>query len=203
MVDINSALSELKLRGQSFVQAYNQLVADETAAKQSASLYAQWQSIKSQADMVANSISWINRQVDAGINWLNGMMSEYVQGSAMIGSQFSQSAAGSSYISQVDQALQNLSGLASFAGVGEMGIIPVILTVAYVTAAIAALLYVINLIYQFHQKLLLVNQGKLSATSLSSPGILSTLSTSAKWIIFGVAAIMILPAVMRSRKNNA
>lgn len=195
MVDINSALSELKLRGQSFVQAYNQLLSDQAAAKQNPSLYAEWQGIKTKADMVANTIAWINKQVDAGINWLQGIARDVAQGIDYLGQ--------TSYSDTINQPLMGFPEIERRTGLHGLGIIPIVLTVAYVTAAIAALLYVINLIYQFHQKLLLVNQGKLSATSLSSPGILSTLSTSAKWIIFGVAAIMILPAVMRSRKNNA
>lgn len=67
--ELLSAIDRLKQKGAEFAAAYNQFVANYDVISDMPDLVSEWNMIKSYADTVKNTVSWINNAVDSAANW--------------------------------------------------------------------------------------------------------------------------------------
>lgn len=72
-ISFDSAIASLREKAASFANTYRQFSSLEYIAQKDPALYSEWKTAKTRAEYVINTVSWINRQVDAAASWLGNM----------------------------------------------------------------------------------------------------------------------------------
>lgn len=113
-MSFDAAVAQLRNVLGSFTISYNRFMASREIAQSDPQLWSDWQAAKTRADNVADSIRWINRQIDSAVDWFSNTVGSWLGFSG----------------------LRGLDGLST--GMGQLGVLPLV-PVAYIVGATAAL----------------------------------------------------------------
>jgi hypothetical protein len=169
----DNAINSLRQKGAEFSRVYDTFLSNQSYALSNPALADEWLSIKSKADAVRGTISYINNVVDSASNWLSGVF-------GLSGTQL---------------------GCAACDHHKQLGWLP-LLPVAYVTAAVTALTYVIGAIIENNRKISLLRDGYLTGDQYgnNNKGLFGGIENILKIALIGAGIYIALPVIKKQMK---